>query len=167
MLSLEVATPENVSSHSTLSSICQKVCTRFRNSSLTSGPWQDAAYPSCDSPNTIRRSALGANNVGRSKLNVLLPGTVGMRGFVYDVWSYDYVRRCRTTGTHPRALPPRFFACGTTASIHTHTNTPQCGKRRTKKDTYIFSIYMNSYLFTIDKYTYLYVLINSDEKGTR
>ena len=44
------------SSQSTLSSICKKV-------RLTSGSQWDAAHPSCDSPNTSRRFALGASNV--------------------------------------------------------------------------------------------------------
>ena len=30
---------------------------------LTSGSWKDAMHPSCDSPNTSRRFALGASNV--------------------------------------------------------------------------------------------------------
>ena len=50
LLSLEVTTPEK---KSTLGS-----CHR-----LTSGSWYDAARFSCDSPNTSRRSALGASNV--------------------------------------------------------------------------------------------------------
>ena len=30
---------------------------------LTSGSWKDAVHPSCDSPNTSQRFALGASNV--------------------------------------------------------------------------------------------------------
>ena len=54
-LSLEGATRESKSIHSTLSSICKKV-------RLPSGSWWDAAI-SCDSPNTSRRLALGCSDV--------------------------------------------------------------------------------------------------------
>ena len=53
----EVVTPENKTIHWTLSSIFNKV-------RLPSGSWSDAAQPSCDSPNTPRRFALGASNAG-------------------------------------------------------------------------------------------------------
>ena len=41
--------------HSTLLPICKKV-------RLTTSSWYDAAHPSCDSPKTSRRLALGASN---------------------------------------------------------------------------------------------------------
>ena len=47
-----------------LSSVSKKVGTRCRSLTLTSGSWKDAIQPSCDSPNTSRRFALGACNVG-------------------------------------------------------------------------------------------------------
>ena len=50
------------SNSSALSSISEKVGTRCR-SLLSGGSWKNAVYPSCDSPNNLRRFALGASNV--------------------------------------------------------------------------------------------------------
>jgi len=60
--SLEVATPENKSSHSTLSSFVQESTHNVLKSATQTFLKKDAAHPLCDSPNTSRRVAIGAGN---------------------------------------------------------------------------------------------------------
>ena len=57
-----VATPENKVTHWRCHPSARK-SEKGAEVRLTSGSWKDSVHPSCDSPNTSRRFALGASNV--------------------------------------------------------------------------------------------------------
>ena len=99
-----VATLGNKVIHWSPSSISNKVGTRCQSPSYERF-LEDAAHPSCDSPNTSRRFALGASNVCLVVENPTCPVPALWDARVIPLWSYDY-GHAQTEYTPSPLAPP-------------------------------------------------------------